>query len=339
MYKLSQLIKESFRIYYKKTVIYLSFHKRKTVLIAVGLFVVLSTFYVAIWKAPAEFPTESTITIEKGSTLSNVANQLKEQNIVRSSLWLRNLAIIFNGEKGVLSGDYFFDKKESIWSVAKRITTGDFDLNLIEVVIPEGATNYEIGRILEAKSDSFDREEFMVLVDGKEGYLFPDTYLFLPNVKAKEVARELNNNFIEKIAEIDEEIRASGIPIDKIIKMASILEKEARTTETRRTISGILWERIKIGMALQVDAVFTYANGKNSFTLSTADLREDHPYNTYTNKGLPPTPIANPGLDSILATINPIKSDYLFFLSDMDGEMHYSVTFKEHVRKKNIYLN
>jgi UPF0755 protein len=339
MYKSSQLIKKKFLKYYKNTVIYLNYHKRKTALIAVALFIIVSAFYVAIWRAPAEFPKKSAITIEKGNTLSDVANQLKKQNVVRSSLWLRNFAILFNGEKGILFGDYFLDEKESVWSIAKRITNGDFDLNLIEVVIPEGATNYEISRILESKSDSFDREEFMVLVAGKEGYLFPDTYLFLPNVEAKEVARELNNNFIKKIAKIDEEIRSSKIPIDEIIKMASILEKEARTSETRRIIAGILWERLKIDMPLQVDAVFTYANGKNSFTLSTADLRENHPYNTYTNKGLPPTPIANPGLDSILAAINPIKSDYLYFLSDMNGTMHYSVTFDEHVRKKKIYLN
>ena len=339
MYKLFQSIKWSFRKKYKKTIKYLSFHKRKTALISVALFVILASFYVAIFRAPSTFPSGSTITIEEGETLSKVANQLKEQGVVRSSLWLRNLIILFNGEKGVLAGDYFFDKKENVFSIARRVTNGDFDLSLIEVVIPEGATSYEIGRILEAKSDSFDREEFMVLVDGREGYLFPDTYLFLPNVKAKEVARELNNNFIKKIAEIDEEIRNSGIPIDEIIKMASILEKEARTTETRRIISGILWERLRIDMPLQVDAVFVYANGKNSFTLTTADLRDDHPYNTYTNKGLPPTPISNPGLDSIRAAIDPIESDYLFFLSDMSGNMHYSSTFKEHVRKKKIYLN
>ena len=92
-------------------------------------------------------------------------------------------------------------------------------------------------------------------------------------------------------------------------------------------------------MPLQVDAVFSYVNGKNSFTLTTEDLREDHSYNTYTNKGLPPTPISNPGLDSIRATVNPIKSDYLYFLSDKNGEMHYSETFAEHIRKKKIYLN
>jgi UPF0755 protein len=339
MYKLSQIIKWHFFKYYRKTIIYLNCHKRKTVLIAIALFVVVSAFYIAIFRAPSAFPKESTITIEKGSTLSGVADQLKKQGIVRSSLWLRNLAILLNGEDGVLSGDYFFDKPESVLSVARRITSGDFDLSLIEVVIPEGATSYEIGRILENKSDSFDKEEFAVLVAGKEGYLFPDTYLFLPNVEAKEVARELNNNFFEKIAEIDQDIRDSGMPIDDVIKMASILEKEARTTQTRRTISGILWERMRIGMPLQVDAVFVYANGKNSFTLTTDDLRDDHPYNTYTNKGLPPTPIANPGLDSIRAAIDPIESDYLFFLSDMSGNMHYSATFKEHVRKKNIYLN
>lgn len=325
--------------YYKNTITYLNYHKRKTVVLLVALFIVLTSFYNIIFRAPSEFPIGETITIEEGSTLSDIAGTLKGQNVIRSSFWLRNLVIILNGEKGALSGDYFLERQENVFSMARRIVTGDFDLSLIEVVIPEGVTNYEIGRIFEKKSDSFDREEFIVFVSNKEGYLFPDTYLFLPNVKAKEVARELNNTFIKKIVEIDEEIRNFDKPIDEIIIMASILEKEARTTETRRTIAGILWERIRIGMPLQVDAVFSYVNGKNSFTLTTEDLREDHPYNTYTNRGLPPTPIGNPGLDSIRAAVNPIESDYLYFLSDKNGNMHYSVTFEEHVRKKRIYLN
>jgi UPF0755 protein len=325
--------------YYKKIITYLSFHKRKTALISIAFFVVLMAFYVAIFRAPAQFPIGETITIEEGNTLSEIANNLKKRKIVRSSLWLRNIVIILNGEDGAFSGDYFLGRRENIFSMARRIAKGDFDLNLIKVVIPEGATVNEIAKIFENKFDSFDKKKFLNLVQDNEGYLFPDTYYFLPSVEAEKVVRELNNNFIEKIAELNEEIRKSGILIDDIIKMASILEKEARTTETRRTIAGILWKRLEIGMPLQVDAVFVYANGKNSFTLTTEDLRDDHSYNTYTNKGLPPTPISNPGLDSILAAINPIKSDYLYFLSDMNGIMHYSVTFDEHVRKKKIYLN
>lgn len=325
--------------YYKKIVAYLNYHKRKAVLSAVALFIIIISFYTAIFRAPAEFPSGITIMIEDGETLSDAANKFKNKHIVRSSFWLRNIVIMLNGEKEVLAGDYFFDKQENIFSVARRITSGDFDLNLIETVVQEGATIAEIADIFEKKSYSFDKKEFLILTNGKEGYFFPDTYLFLPNVKAKEVARELNNTFIEKIAEIDKDIRGFDKPIDEIIIMASILEKEARTTETRRIIAGILWERLKIGMPLQVDAVFVYANGKNSFTLTAEDLKDDHQYNTYTNKGLPPTPIGNPGLDSILAAITPIKTDYLYFLSDKDGNMHYSKTLDEHARKKRIYLN
>lgn len=339
MFKFIQTIILLLNKYYKKFKIYLSYHKRKTALIAVALFVIIFIFYVSVFRAPSEFPSGKTFTIEEGETLSSVAKKFKQQDIVMSSLWLRNFVIMFNGERKIFSGDYFFDEPESVFSIARRITNGDFDLSLMKVVIPEGSTNYEIGKIFEEKSDLFDFEEFETLVDGKEGYLFPDTYLFMSNMDAKEVARKLNNNFIEKITEIEDEIRNFNKPINEIIIMASILEKEARTTETRRMIAGILWERLNIDMPLQVDAVFTYANGKNSFTLTTSDLQENHPYNTYTNKGLPPTPISNPGLDSIRSAINPIKSDYLYFLSDKSGNMYYSENFSEHVRKKRIYLN
>lgn len=325
--------------YYKKTIEYLSYHKRKTVLITAALFVVLISFYAVIFRAPADFPIGETVTIEKGSTLSDIADNLKKQNIVRSSLWFRNIVIILNGEDGALSGDYFLGRQENVFSMAQRVAGGDFDLSLVRVVIPEGASIDEIGQIFEKKFESFEKEKFLNLARGNEGYLFPDTYHFLPNVEAREVIRVLASTFVEKLAEVDEEIRSFGKPIDEIINMASILEKEARTTETRRTIAGILWKRLDIGMPLQVDAVFVYAIGKNSFTLTTADLRDDHPYNTYTNRGLPPAPIGNPGLDSIRAAVNPIESDYLYFLSDKQGNMHYSVTFEEHVRKKRIYLN
>ena len=297
------------------------------------------SFYVGIFRAPADFPIKETITIEEGSTLSSIAEKLKEDSVVRSSLWLRNIVIILNGEDGALSGDYYLGREENIFSMARRIAKGDFDLDLVRVVIPEGATVDEIGQIFEKRFESFNKEVFLNLVGDNEGYLFPDTYHFLPKVEEGEVARILSNTFVEKLAEVDEDIRKFGKPIDEVINMASILEEEARTTKTRRTIAGILWKRLEIGMPLQVDAVFTYANGKNSFTLTTEDLREDHPYNTYTNKGLPPTPISNPGLDSILAAVTPIESDYLYFLSDKNGNMHYSITFEEHIRKKRIYLN
>jgi UPF0755 protein len=120
--------------------------------------------------------------------------------------------------------------------------------------------------------------------------------------------------------------------------MASIIEKEARTMEARQIIAGILWKRISIGMPLQVDVSFKYINGKVTEDLTLADLKIDSPYNSYLYKGLPPTPIANPGLDSIKATIKPIKTDYLYFLSDKNGGMHYAKDYAEHLHNKELYL-
>ena len=121
--------------------------------------------------------------------------------------------------------------------------------------------------------------------------------------------------------------------------MASILEKEARKREDREIISGILWKRIEIGMALQVDAPFVYYNGKGTYNLTTKDLKTDSPYNTYTRKGLPVGPIGNPGIDSILAAIYPKSSPYLFYLSDRDGNIYYSANFEKHKKNKILYIN
>lgn len=323
----------------KRIFLFIKNNKKRSAMLFVAVLVVANVFYFSVYRAPTFFPVSKIITIEEGETLSNIATQFEEKNIVRSSSLLENIVILLNKEDKVYHGDYFFSDRESVLKIAKRITSGDFGLESMQVVIPEGATLEEMSLIFAKKFDNFDTEEFSQLTKDKEGYLFPDTYSFLPNVKTKEIVRALESTFFERISEIEDALKKIGKSVNDIVIMASILEEEARTTETRRTIAGILWKRIEIGMPLQVDAVFTYANGKNSFTLTTADLREDHPYNTYTNKGLPPTPISNPGLDSLLAAINPILTDYLYFLSDMQGNMHYSETFEEHKRYKRIYLN
>jgi len=119
-----------------------------------------------------------------------------------------------------------------------------------------------------------------------------------------------------------------------IITMASILEGEAKTTADREIVAGILWKRLTLGMPLQVDSTFMYINGKNTYQLSAADLKIDSPYNTYIYTGLPPTPIDNPGLDSITSAITPTTTNYLYFFSGRDGTMHYAVTYADHL--KNI---
>lgn len=121
--------------------------------------------------------------------------------------------------------------------------------------------------------------------------------------------------------------------------MASILEEEAQVEDARRIVSGILWSRLEQDIALQVDAAFLYIDeleGRDTYSLTVDDLKIDSPYNTYTNVGFPPTPITNPGLESIYAAANPFYSDYLFYLSDTQGNMYYAKTFEEHIENRQF---
>jgi len=248
------------------------------------------------------------------------------------------MVILFRGEEKIKTGEYFFDKPENTLKIARRLIKGEFDLAPIKVTIHEGLNIYEIAEILDNRFPKFSKEQFIALTKDKEGYLFPDTYFFTPNTQAPNIINVMEKNFQVKIDEMKEEIESSNRPLRDIIKMASIIETEARTSESRKIISGILWKRIEIGMPLQVDVTFKYINGKNSFNLTNDDLKIDSPYNTYVYTGLPPTPIANPGLDSILAAINPTETDYLFFLADKTGETHYASTFDEHIDNKKTFL-
>jgi UPF0755 protein len=152
------------------------------------------------------------------------------------------------------------------------------------------------------------------------------------------VIEKMRENFDYRIKSIEQEISGSERSLSDIIIMASILEEEARLTETRKIVAGILWKRIDEGMMLQVDGPFKYINGKGSKDLTVEDLKIDSPYNTYKYTGLPPTPVSNPGLDSIQSAINPTDTQYYYFLTDDDGNMRYAITHDQHVENKNRYL-
>jgi UPF0755 protein len=163
-------------------------------------------------------------------------------------------------------------------------------------------------------------------------------YYCAPLVCVTEVIELLHNTYERKIKDLRPKIAAFGKTEKEVVAMASILEGEARQMNTRRTVAGILWRRIRIDMPLQVDTSFIYINGKTSAELTLEDLKIDSPYNTYVYRGLPPTPISNPGLASIEAAITPISTPYLYFLTDPEGVMHYATTLKEHAFNKNKYL-
>jgi UPF0755 protein len=309
-------------------------HKITTFVVIFILFFVCLTFVFA----PSDFPSGVTITIEEGMTINAVAEQFEADNLIKSPFWFSTLVRVFGGKNGVLAGDYFFESPVSVFGMSYRVSRGLFGIHPVRVTIPEGATIADIGEILKHKFVDFDEEGFLRRADGKEGYLFPDTYFFLPSVRPKEVIYVMEDNFEERMNEIASEIEEFGKSLDEVIIMASLLEKEARTSKSRRMISGILWERIRIGMALQVDAVFPYIIGKNTYQVTYADLKVDSPYNTYLYKGLPIGPIANPGLGSIRDAMNPTKSNYLFYLSDKRGNMYYAKTYSGHKRNIRLYM-
>lgn len=328
-------------VFVRDFVRHLFLHRRK-VLASFALFLfIATTLYALFIHYPANFPAKHTFTIEEGTTVSEVAGALKREGFIRSSFVFKVLAILSQSRSGIFAGDYYFDSGENVFAVVKRTTTGDFGLTPISVFIPEGSTIFDIGEILGARFDKISGERFieLALKEEAEGYLFPDTYQFLPNVNEKKVYKAMRENFDTKIESIEDRIASSTVSLEDIIIMASLIEKEsADDFEERRTISGILWNRIDIGMALQVDAVFPYINGKNTYELTTEDLQVDSPYNTYTNPGLPPGPIANPGLESIIAAIDPLPTGYLFYLHDLNGNVHYSVDFEGHRQNKFRYL-
>ena len=223
-----------------------------------------------------------------------------------------------------------------IW-VAMRLLAGDFETSAIRITIPEGTSVNGISRILLEKVPEFNNREF--ISRAREGYMFPDTYFFRPGESTEAILSVFDNTFRGKISKIQKQITASGHTLDELLTMASILEKEASKTKDRQQIAGVLWQRIKIGMPLQVDAVFPYIMGKNTFELTREDLQFDSPYNTYKYKGLPPGPINNPGVDAILAAATPVKTKYVYFLSDKSGNFHYAVTYAQHLANKKKYLD
>jgi len=285
--------------------------------------------------APTNFSLGRTITIEKGQTVRNAGKTLEENKIIKSKSFFGAIISLFG--KHVIEGDYFFPESLNLFSVIKRITSGSYAVPVKKITFFEGITVEQMADILKENFPNFDAVGFTDLANDKEGYLFPDTYNFSANISPEEIVEILTLKFESKIEEFADIIGNSKYSLEDIVTMASIIEKEA-TRETIQDVGDVLWKRIEMGMALQVDAPFIYAVDKNTFELTHEDLKEDHPYNTYTNKGLTPTPISNPGIESILAAAQPQETPYLYFLTGSDGEMYFAENFEQHKQNKVLYL-
>lgn len=299
----------------------------------------MALLYYIFLSAPPDFPNGAYVRIQKGESLGSMVQKMEDRAVVRNATLLEAFVRVLGDHRKIPAGEYYFPAPENLVQVAIRLISGDFNTTPVRITIPEGSTNRDIARIFADKLPGFNIREFIAATKDKEGYLFPDTYFFMPGESTEAILSVFNNGLQVHLQKIKKELDASGKPLDEILTMASILEKEASKLEDRKLISGVLWHRIKIGMPLQVDATFPYYLGRNTFEVTIDDLKEDHPYNTYANKGLPPGPISNPSLDAIVAAVTPTSSNYIYFLSDLDGNFHFAQTYEQHLANKARYLD
>ena len=299
--------------------------KAKISVAAAVFFILAGNFWLFFLSAPKDFPSGKTTVIEKGTGLAEISGRLEKEGLVRSQSGFALYARVSNKSKKIKYGKYLFNEPVSVFSLTSRLAKGEFGFKPVKVVIPEGLTVKEIAEQF-GDFENFDKKEFLEKTAGLEGYLFPDTYLFLPGAEMEQIIGTMTDNFRKKAGDIGQDI----------VIMASLIEKEVSDSGDRKIVSGILWKRLEIGMPLQVDAVFPYITGKRE--ILSDDLKIDSPYNTYLYKGLPLGPIANPGLDAIISAMNPIETKYLFYISDKKGITHFAATLEDHNKNIEKYL-
>lgn len=310
---------------------------RLTAYVAATLLILFLVSY--FFLAPLGFPKGALIEVPEDASFGEVALLLEERDIVSSSFWLRVFARLSGSDREIHAGRYLFEHPQNVFSVLGRLARGDHGLPSVRVTFPEGTSVQEMGTHLAGILAGFDETVWNEQTTAYEGYLFPDTYDFYKDATIEEVVKRMRDNFDERTKDFQAEIGEKGLELDDVITMASLIEKEANTEEGRHIVSGILRSRIEVGVALQVDAVFPYIRGNPDHVPNGDDPELESPYNTYLNKGLPPGPITNPGLDAIDAALHPTETDYFYYLTGNDGEMYYAESFEEHKENREKYLD
>jgi UPF0755 protein len=303
------------------------------------------------------------IEIKKGDGAEKIAKNLFRAGLIKSPLYFKVFASISGLGKKFQAGEYELSGSSTIKELAVIFARGEVASKELEIRIIEGWSIQDIddylskngfadkgefkglaSRPLSLWSFDFPRPEFLSDAPSDatlEGYLFPDTYRIFKGDKAEAIIKKMLDNFGKKISpEFKNAISQKASSLFSVITMASLIEKEVNKKDDRPIVSGIFYNRIESGQPLQSCATLAYILGEKKPQYSLEDTNVDSAYNTYRHKGLPPGPIANPGLESIRAAIDPVKTEYNYFLtSSIDGATVYAATFEEHVRNKMKYLD
>jgi len=308
-------------------------------LTAIIFFIFLVFLYINIFVGTNSKNYPITIEIESGESLNSISYKLKNNHIISNQFIFENLAKVLNKDSKIKSGEYTFKKPVNDLEILSRLVSADYQYIPVVITIKEGE-DYRtiIDKLYSFKKINtiYTREDFEKIIKDKEGYLFPETYNFAPFATLEDIFKKIDNEFNQRVKN---KYNLSDEELKKVLTIASILEKEVPRSVDMKIVSGIIQNRLKKNMPLQMDSTLGYFTGKASLELTREDLRLDSPYNTYKVKGLPSGPIGNPGDVAIEAAIDPDKNDYLFFLSDKEGVNHYAKSYAEHLRNRRVYLN
>lgn len=296
------------------------------------------------------------VDIPSGTSLKKAAAILKEHNLINNETVFLIYARL-NDLENIKSGEYSLSENQDTDEILRFLNKGSHESG-IKVTIPEG---FEIMNIADRLSEKglIDREKFIEAAEDTsqfkdkyeflnssdivslEGYLFPDTYYISEAEDEIEIIEMMLDRFNKVYTEqnLMGYVAENNITLNYLITMASIIEREAVINEERPVISGVFYNRLEKGMPLQSCATVQYILKERKPVLSIKDTKIESPYNTYINKGLPPAPIASPGLNSITAAIDPVATDYIYFVAKGDGGHEFSVTYDDHLKAKNKYLS
>lgn len=271
--------------------------------------------------------------VPKGAGLSYVANQLTADGLIRNKIVFYIIIKKEGFDKKIQAGDFRLSPAMNAYEIATNLTHGTLDT---WITIIEGMRKEEAAHLIAEKLDIPEAE---IIKAAEEGYLFPDTYLMPRNATSGAVIDILTTNFNKKYSEsVKNKARQNLLTTEQVVILASLVEREAKFEADRKEVASILVKRFRNGWPLNVDATIQYALGYQSDQktwwkkdLTIEDLDITSPYNSYKNKGLPPTPISNPGLSAIEAVVNADSSTpNWFYVSDSQGHLHFGKTLEEH---------
>ena len=291
------------------------------------------------------------VKIREGLSTAEIADRLAEKGVIGSTLKFRILARIYGYDDKLRPGAYNFTVGMNDDEVFAKLLTGE--KKLIKFTIPEGFGVKEIAERL-VNLDLADKDDFLKAAAdfepydymrkhknvfyAAEGFLFPETYSVESDVEIDELLTLMTKTFDEKLTPtMRTQAEQMGLSIYELITLASLVEREVRFPEDRPIVAQVLLKRLKLNMPLQTDATLQYLMDSPKEEVSIADTQIDSPFNTYQHLGLPPGPIANPGMAAIEAVLHPANTDYLYFVADRSGHNHYAFTYEEHLNLVNKY--